>query len=117
MITIDPEYFEILKEFGAEMVVRCYQCGTCTGICPVSTTDASFPRKPVLLSRFGVGEVIENFEEAWLCLSCNLCTEFCPRDVKPSETMLAIKRVLVENGKTPPYIWGSCRSVLYRSDP
>jgi len=117
MITINPEYFEILKEFGAGDAVKCYQCGTCTGICPVSTTDASFPRKVVLYTRYGVEEVIENLDEAWLCLSCNLCTEFCPRDAKPSEVMLSVKKVLVESGKTLPYIRDFFQNITKQRNP
>ncbi|AGK61726.1 tungsten-dependent benzoyl-CoA reductase-related protein bamD [Archaeoglobus sulfaticallidus PM70-1] len=104
MVKINPEYFEVVKEFGAESSLKCYQCGTCTGICPVSTTDQNFPRRFVLYSQLGIEEKLLDAPEAWLCLSCKLCTEFCPRDAQPSEVMLAIKRMAVESGNTPPYI-------------
>jgi len=104
MVKINPEYRELIMEFGAENVVKCYQCGTCTGICPVSTTNENFPRRFVLYSQLGIEERLDSPPEAWLCLQCRLCTEFCPRQAYPSDVMLALKRISVENGKTPPYI-------------
>jgi Fe-S oxidoreductase len=117
MARINPEYFEIMKEFGAENAVKCYQCGNCTGICPVSTTDENLPRRFVLYSQLGIEERLEDAPEAWLCLQCRLCTELCPREAYPSDVMLALKRLAVESGKTPPYIRDFLSNVHKQKNP
>jgi len=117
MLTVNPEYFKEMKEFFNRDMLKCFQCGTCTGICPVSTTDENFPRMFVLYSRFGIEERIKDSKEAWLCLQCRLCTEFCPRDAKPSDVMLALKRISVEGGNVPPYIRDFFTNIQKQKNP
>ncbi len=117
MIEVDLEGIEIIKEFGAEKISMCFNCGTCTAICPVSTSDHLFPRKFIRYSQLGAIDRIEDSIEAWLCLQCRLCTEFCPRDAKPSDVMLALKRMAVENGKTLPYIRDFFTNIQKQKNP
>ncbi len=117
MLTIDTEFFEIMEEFFNRDFLKCYQCGTCTGICPVSTNNHLFPRRFVRYSQLGAMERLEDAEEAWLCLQCRLCTELCPRDAKPSDVMLALKRIAVENGKTLPYIRDFFTNIQKQKNP
>ncbi len=93
-------------------LMRCYQCGNCTAICPVS--DGRFPRRLIAYMRWGR---IESFEEVWLCLQCKLCDEFCPRDANPSVAMQTLKRFSVENGSVPPHIGEFLMNVYRRRNP
>jgi len=117
MVRIDPEYREMMMEFGADNALKCFQCGTCTGICPVSTTDENFPRRFVLYSQLGIGEKLEDVTEAWLCLQCRLCAEMCPRKAYPTDVMLALKKISVESGKTPPYIRDFLSNIHKQKNP
>jgi Fe-S oxidoreductase len=117
MVRVNPDYFDVMVEFGVKDAVKCYQCATCTGICPVSTTNENFPRRYVLYSRFGIEEKLEDAPEAWLCLQCRLCTELCPRKAYPSDVMLALKRIAVESGKTPPYIRDFLSNIHKQKNP
>jgi Fe-S oxidoreductase len=117
MIKIDPEFVKVLIEFGAENLKKCFQCGTCTGICPMSTSEYSFPRKLVAYAQLGVEDKLIEVPEAWMCLTCRLCSEMCPRGAYPSETMIAIKKVAVENGKVPPYIRDFLTNIQKQKNP
>ncbi len=76
-------------------ISRCYQCGTCTGDCPVAWVNRDFnPRKIVLsLQTDGLST-----EKVWLCAMCFKCLR-CPRDVKPVEVFSKLRRMHVESGK------------------
>lgn len=93
MITCNPGFAEELKDIGGvESTLACFNCGTCTAICPLIYD--SFPRKFIRYAQLGAKELIlENALELWKCLHCGLCTQTCPRDAKPGELMLGLKRM------------------------
>ena len=40
-------------------------------------------------------------DNLWLCLSCHLCVEACPMNVKVSHIIMLLKNMAVERGKVP----------------
>jgi len=88
---------EKLKMIEME-VDKCYQCGTCTGDCPVAKIDDSFnPRKIVLATN---NDKIMNSDILWKCAACFKCYR-CPRDVKPAEVLGELRKELVKEGEVP----------------
>ena len=45
----DLEFKRTVLGLDAGDLGACYQCGTCSVVCPISTDDDPFPRKPVPL--------------------------------------------------------------------
>ncbi len=87
---------EELKALGGD-AYKCYQCGTCTGDCPVAWLNREFnPRKLVLLASFGITEPLKR-DIPWLCATCYKCTTRCPRDVKPSEVLSAMRKLAIRD--------------------
>lgn len=39
--------------------------------------------------------------KAWLCSTCGLCKELCPKEVTPLEVMLSARGVLLRSGSAP----------------
>ncbi len=57
----------------------CYECGRCTGICPVARYDRSFsPRSILVRAVRGEGEKLVADVNVWSCLTCKLCDTRCP---------------------------------------
>ena len=91
---------------------RCIACGACYSACPMVEHDAQFPGPMALakLYRFVVdprdGATKQRLlqiqpDGLWLCLRCHLCTEACPKDVRPSERIMDLKEMaLKELGAT-----------------
>ncbi len=78
-------------------ISRCYQCGTCTGDCPVAWVNRDFnPRRLVLSLQQSNGENVDRWE-FWLCAMCFKCLR-CPRDVKPVEVFSTMRKLAVERG-------------------
>lgn len=90
---LDPGFArEIQATPGGDKLVGCIQCGTCSGTCPVSIYMDYTPRTLVAMTRAGFkNEVLRSFT-IWLCASCYACTVECPKQIKITDFMYALKR-------------------------
>ncbi len=112
MVTINPEFGKKLKKFGAFDFNACYNCGTCTAICSLSTENDSFPREMLRLTVIGDEEDIKSSLKPWLCYYCGECSSNCPREAAPGELMMSLRRWL-----TSVYDWTGLSGLLYKSLP
>jgi succinate dehydrogenase / fumarate reductase, iron-sulfur subunit len=89
-----------------EETPRCIACAACYSACPAVEVDPAFPGPMALakLYRFVVdprdGGRLERLvriqtDGLWLCLRCHLCTEACPKDVRPSERIRDLKQMAI----------------------
>ncbi len=90
--TADPNVMATIRRYGAFDVSACFSCGTCTATCPLSTPEASFPRKVIHYAQLGLKDKLVGRPDVWLCESCGECSDTCPRDAKPSEFMIALRK-------------------------
>ena len=86
---------EVCSFPGGETIGACIQCGTCSGSCPAAGEMEYGPRQINAMVRAGMREQVLSTNSMWLCLSCYLCTERCPRGVKVTDIMYALKRMSV----------------------
>ncbi len=91
---VDPKLMLDLEKFGAHDARKCYQCGTCTAVCPHADELWSFPRKPIQTARLGFADRLDQSLEPWLCYYCGDCSERCPRGAEPGEMMMSLRRWL-----------------------
>ncbi len=89
---VDLNFLKELKEYGAINTEACFNCGTCTAICPLTSDKHPFPRDMVRLAQLGLKDRILESSDPWQCYYCGQCTETCPRGAEPAETMMAIRR-------------------------
>jgi heterodisulfide reductase subunit C len=102
----------ILQQPEGKSLLRCYQCGRCTGACPVSEIDSSFnPRLFLEKVILADDSLVEN-QLIWTCLTCEQCEVRCPEHVKiPQILILAKVRGLVF-GNTPQTALDRARAIL-----
>lgn len=85
---------------------RCIACAACYSACPAVAADPEFPGPMALakLYRFVVDPRDAAAQERlvriqtsglWLCLRCHLCTDACPKDVRPSERIRDLKEMAI----------------------
>ena len=110
-VKVDPNLMKELKEFGLEDANKCFHCGNCTAICPLSTPENPFPRKLVKYAQMGMTDKILASPEPWLCYYCGDCSDSCPRGADPGETMMAMRRYL-----TSKYDWTGFSKKFYTSE-
>lgn len=87
---------------GGERLVACYQCGTCAGSCPTAPAMRYNPRMILHMLRLGLGERVLDSGAIWLCTACYSCTNRCPRELKITDAMLALRRISVDTGRDLP---------------
>jgi len=100
----DTDFARQIQTFsGGENVHRCWQCGSCTNSCTVYGQNTDFnPRYWIYLTNLGLKtEILKDKDIIWTCVSCNRCTNICPKDVKPEGVMKALAHWLEEEGHTP----------------
>ena len=110
-VKVNPNLMKELKEFGLDDANKCFHCGNCTGVCPLSTPENPFPRKLVRYAQMGLEDKILESPEPWLCYYCGDCSDRCPRGADPGETMMAMRRFL-----TSKYDWTGFSRKFYTSE-
>lgn len=90
---------KVLAEGGEGAVISaCMQCGTCSGGCTnIDRMDMS-PRTLILMVQRGEWEKVLKSNSLWMCSSCYICTSRCPRGVRPSDVIEAVKAIAIGEG-------------------
>jgi len=86
---------DALKDAGLD-ILACMQCGTCSGSCPSGRYTELVTRKIVRNAR--VGTDVLHDPDLWLCTTCYTCQERCPRGIKITDAILAIREIAVHEG-------------------
>jgi heterodisulfide reductase subunit C len=95
---------DVLKAESERLAKPCYQCGTCTGGCPIAKRNPEFnPRKIVHRFLLKKGDNWQD-QSIWLCLLCHSCVERCPQEVKPSHVIVALRNKAAREGDIKQYI-------------
>jgi len=80
----------------------CFQCGKCTGGCPVSLKSKLNIRRLMIEGILGKNlDHMTDREELWDCTTCKTCTIRCPRGLKPMDLVIGMRGILVEEGHIP----------------
>jgi quinone-modifying oxidoreductase subunit QmoC len=85
----------------ARDLTACYQCGTCSVVCPISTADNPFPRKEMVWVQWGLKERALGNASIWLCHQCATCSAYCPRDARPANLMAALRDYSIRHYAAP----------------
>ncbi|MCP4611253.1 MAG: heterodisulfide reductase [Planctomycetes bacterium] len=91
--TADERLRQKVKEISGETFQKCYQCGTCSGSCPMTEQMTASPRKVMALLQLGLKETLEDVNTAWVCASCHLCMVRCPRGIDITKVMESIRQL------------------------
>jgi ferredoxin len=88
----DGNFLAEISALGGESIRKCYQCGSCTANCPLTTKIKAFPRRTLRLIQLGLVERALRSPDMWLCSACSTCKAACPRQADPGEIMAALRR-------------------------
>ena len=97
----DPDFYRTIQSYpGGENVHRCWQCGSCTNSCTMYAINTDFnPRYWIYLVNLGLKEeLLKDRDIIWQCVSCNKCTNICPKDVRPEGVMKALQHWMEDEG-------------------
>jgi quinone-modifying oxidoreductase subunit QmoC len=100
----DLEFVKELQAAGGQDLKKCYQCATCSVVCPLSPVDRAFPRKEMVWAQWGLKDLLVSDIDMWLCHKCGQCSEMCPRGAKPGELMAAMRNMAYRNLVGPSFM-------------
>jgi succinate dehydrogenase / fumarate reductase iron-sulfur subunit len=95
-------------------VDACIMCGACLAACTVYEVSQGFlgpaalakadrfledPREPAPAKLVRLAR-LERDNGIWECVRCNFCVEVCPKDVRPMEAIIRLRRSALEAGLT-----------------
>lgn len=108
-------------------VDACIMCGACVAACTVFEVSKGFagpaalakadrflsdPREAPSATRARLS-ALQSEDGIWDCTRCNFCVEVCPKDVKPMEAIIRLRRASLERGMTTT---GGARHILGFAD-
>lgn len=100
---LDRGFTSLVKSFpGLDGILRCIQCGTCSGSCQLSKEMDYTPRRIIEMIRAGMRDEVLGSKAIWYCASCYMCTVRCPSNIKVTEVMYALKSLALKRGFTKP---------------
>lgn len=105
----DLNFVNEVEEAGGENISACFQCGTCGGGCPTVFAMDYTPRQIIRMVFLGMRKQVLTSSSIWVCSSCYTCQTRCPRGVKITDVMHALKsiaikeNVLAANPKGPAF--------------
>ncbi|MFH1076665.1 MAG: FAD-dependent oxidoreductase [Pseudomonadota bacterium] len=78
---------------------RCFDCGSCTGVCPVSQSQTGFdPRKILHMIKLGLKDRLLASDIIWRCSHCDTCSFVCPQGVRFSAVVDILRAMAIEQG-------------------
>ncbi len=122
--TVGAEHVEQLSWKQLLDLVTCTECGRCQAACPAWTTNRPLSPKLLVMDlrdelfaasnrllgtdgdaapRVLVPDVIRA-ETVWSCTTCGSCVEQCPVDIEHIDTIVHLRRRLVDEGQLEPAV-------------
>ena len=99
---LKPKFkYEISKIHGAEKLMLCFQCGTCTGGCPSGRRTALRTRAVIRKALLGLEEVLSS-DDIWLCSTCYTCYSRCPRNIPVTDIIIMLRNLATKKGYIKP---------------
>lgn len=95
---------EIMSVVGCDQLPSCIQCGTCSGACPLSIYMDFSPRQVMALVRADFKNEVLSSHTIWLCASCYGCTVECPRQIRITDIMYALKQRAIKERVYPRHM-------------
>lgn len=90
-------------------ILTCFQCGTCHASCPSGKYTSLNVRRIV---RDSARKDISDEPSLWMCTTCYNCQERCPRGIKVTDCVLALRSEAVKKGIILPAHRKVCESLI-----
>jgi len=97
----DLEFINEVIGLGGNTLKKCFQCATCSVVCPISPDIRPFPRKEMIAASWGLKDQLTKDVDIWLCHQCGDCSVKCPRGAQPGDVLAAIRSYAIAEYATP----------------
>ena len=89
--------FEVAAIPGGEHIMRCFACGGCSAVCPVSSAfpEEFDPRKIIHMILIGLKDRVLKSKAFWYCSHCETCRISCPQNVPFDGISDALRQIAI----------------------
>lgn len=87
-----------IERISGEVMMRCYQCGNCSGGCPVSFAMEIPPSQIMRFMQLGKVDEVMKANSMWLCVGCLQCYSRCPQSVSVANVLEATRQLVLRKG-------------------
>ena len=94
--SVDLEFRRAVSDGADGSLAACYQCGTCTAVCPLNVPVRSIMRG----AQVGIKELAIT-DALWNCATCRQCEVSCPRGVDITGVIHALRELSYNQRKVP----------------
>ncbi len=95
---IDSTLIRYLERVSGEDFKKCYQCGNCSGGCPVSYAMEVPPSQIVRFLQLGRVDRVAGANSMWVCVGCLQCYSRCPKGVSVANILEAMRQLTLRKG-------------------
>ncbi len=103
----------------------CTSCGRCHVVCPAQNSEKPLSPKHLMLDIRGLAqkedkeEIYSHISEdvLWSCTSCNACVEECPVLIEHVDTIVDMRRGLLQSNMAPANLQATLKNVRTKSNP
>jgi quinone-modifying oxidoreductase subunit QmoC len=104
LVEPNTEFIKEVVGLGGDTLKKCFQCATCSVVCPIAPENKPFPRKEMIAASWGLKDKLVGSMDIWLCHNCGDCTTMCPRGAAPGDVLGAIRSYAISEYAVPKFI-------------
>ena len=104
LVEPDVEFIKEVVGLGGDTLKKCFQCATCSVVCPIAPENKPFPRKEMIAASWGLKDKLVGSMDIWLCHNCGDCNTMCPRGAAPGDVLGAIRSYAISEYAAPKFI-------------
>lgn len=101
LIEPDISFINDVAGLGGDTLKKCFQCATCSVVCPISPDNKPFPRKEMIAASWGLKDRVIKNADIWLCHNCGDCSTKCPRGARPGDVLGALRSLAIAEYAVP----------------
>ena len=104
LVEPDVKFIKEVIGLGGDTLKKCFQCATCSVVCPIAPENKPFPRKEMIAASWGLKDKLVGSVDIWLCHNCGDCSTLCPRGANPGDVLGAIRSYAISEYAVPKFI-------------
>lgn len=106
-------FLEMVEKDAGTPVRKCYQCGRCSGDCPVSFAMDYLPNQIMRMVQLGRQEELLDCKSIWQCSSCLTCSTVCPQELDPAGVIDTLRMMSPKRDRVKVFNDTFLKSVRY----
>ena len=113
---LQSDFLLAVEKSSGQNVSACYQCGKCSGGCPVLADLELSPNRVIRMVQLGLEDPALRNETIWCCVACGTCNGRCPVGIDIVRIMDALRGLALQRGVELPRsafrVWTFYRAFL-----